>query len=410
MPMIHRPGSIEVVVTGLGSITPIGNDAGAFWKNLLAGRSGAAPIRSFDTRPYRTSVGCEVKDFTRDPGSSLPASLRATQLAAAAIGEALRSAGIDSRGERPAAIGLAVGTTMGELNFLDRLSTTPAALGGNSSPAIWQEAVDLGAFSITSMAAEALGLDGPQATLPAACSAGNYAIGQALDWIRRGKAEILVAGGAEAFSESAFAGFSRLGAMSPDVCRPFDLNRKGLLLGEGAGFLVLENAESARRRGATALAKVLGFGLSCDAHHITGPHPEGAGAVECMRSAMEDAGVAPPEIGYISLHGTGTRQNDKIESQAIREVFGERTLEVPASSIKALTGHMMGAASAVEAIACVLAMQHGVLPPTWNHETRDPDCNLDVIPNAPRPARLRAVLNNSYAFGGNNACVVFGAP
>jgi 3-oxoacyl-[acyl-carrier-protein] synthase II len=196
--------------------------------------------------------------------------------------------------------------------------------------------------------------------------------------------------------------------MSPDVCRPFDRDRRGLLLGEGAGVLILEAEEHARRRGAPLLARVLGYGLSCDAHHITGPHPDGDGAAACMRNALADARREPDQVGYVCCHGTGTQQNDRIESKAIHKIFGARARSVPVSSIKALTGHMMGAASAVEAIACVLALREGVLPPTWNHVNLDPECDLDVIPNKPRGVRVNLILNNSYAFGGNNACVAFG--
>jgi 3-oxoacyl-[acyl-carrier-protein] synthase II len=246
--------------------------------------------------------------------------------------------------------------------------------------------------------------------LPAACSAGNYAIGSGLDLIRQGEVEAVLAGGSEAFSESAFAGFSRLGAMSPDVCRPFDRNRRGLLLGEGAGFLVLESEAAARRRGARPLARILGYGLSCDAHHITAPHPEGEGAASCMAAAIEDAGLSPAQVDYICCHGTGTRHNDAIEARAIRRVFREAANRVAASSIKALTGHMMGAASAVEAVACVWVLREGILPPTWHLEEQDPECDLDVIPNAPREAAVEIALNNSYAFGGNNACLALGRP
>ena len=199
--------------------------------------------------------------------------------------------------------------------------------------------------------------------------------------------------------------------IGPDNASQAGSNAKqGLLLGEGAGVLVLESEEHARNRGAAILARVLGYGLSCDAHHITGPHPDGEGAAACMRNALSNARADPDDVGYICCHGTGTHQNDRIEAKAIHRVFGERARALPVSSIKALTGHMMGAASAVEAIACVLALRDGVLPPTWNHRGLDPECDLDVLPNQPRESRVRLVLNNSYAFGGNNACVAFGAP
>jgi 3-oxoacyl-[acyl-carrier-protein] synthase II len=387
-----------VVVTGVGCVTPVGNDVRSFWRGLLEGTSGAAEIRSFDASGYRTRVGCEVKGFAADPAVR---SGRATQLALHAAREALGQAGLEPA-RQGASLGISIGTTMGEPCFLDALAADPRAED-------WPEVLSRNAWSIAAGAARALGIEGVQASLPAACSAGNYAVGLAFDLIREGEIEAALAGGAEAFSESAFAGFSRLNAMSPDVCRPFDRDRQGLLLGEGAAVLVLESEEHARRRGAEVLARVAGYGLSCDAHHITGPHPGGEGAAAAMRKALQDAGADLADVGYISCHGTGTQQNDRIEALAIRKLFGPRTRSTPVSSIKALTGHMMGAASAAEAIACVLALRHGVLPPTWNHLNLDPECDLDVIPNAPREAKVGLALNNSYAFGGNNACVAFRA-
>jgi len=389
------------VVTGMGCLTPIGNDVPTFWAALLAGKNGAARIRSFDPADYRTQVGCEVKEL-----ADAPAGLqgRAAALAAGAAREAIGSAGLDPS-RAGVRLGISIGTTMGEGNFLDSLTGPPY----DEAAAPWDEVRTRSAWSITHDVARTLGIEGPQASLPAACSAGNYAVGLALDWIRQGQADCVVAGGAEAFSESAFAGFTRLNAMSSDLCRPFDKDRQGLLLGEGAGLLVLEEEEHARRRGAEVLARVRGYGLSCDAHHITGPHPEGEGAAACMQGALTDSGAGANDVDYVCCHGTGTQQNDRIEAKALRRIFGERTARLPVSSIKAVTGHMMGAASAVEGIACVLALKYGVLPPTWNHRELDPECPLDVIPNAPRELKARFVLNNSYAFGGNNACVAFGA-
>lgn len=396
----------NVVVTGLGCVTPVGNDVASFWDALLSGRPGAEVVKSFDASRYRTQVGCEVKGFDDLPRTRRAAALkgwerlgRAARLATVAALEALEQAGLD-----PALLstrlGISMGTTMGEPCFLDQL-----APDGGSEGLPWQDVVSRSTWSITSNMARLLGVQGVQASLPAACSAGNYAVGLACDLIREGAVDAAVAGGSEAFSESAFAGFSRVRALAPARCQPFDRDRQGLLLGEGAAVLLLESEEHARRRGARILSRILGYGLSCDANHITGPHPEGEGAAACMRNALRDAGVSAAQVDYISCHGTGTRQNDKIEALAIHKVLGERARSVPVSSIKALTGHMMGAASAAEAVACVLALHEGVLPPTWNHENLDPECDLDVIPGAPRMADARVALNNSYAFGGNNACV-----
>lgn len=413
-----------VVVTGMGCVTPVGNDVLSFWSALLEGRQGARPVRSFDTSPYRTSVGCEVVglDDPTQGGDPVEASVartpddrrprkptarRATQLALQACREALRQADLDPF-PMGLKLGLSLGSTMGEPSFLDEITPRGGVLLTPDEDLPWEELRTHGGSTTTACVARALGLRGIQASLPAACSAGNYAIGLALDLVRSGEADALLAGGTEAFSESAFAGFQRLGAMSPDLCRPFDRDRQGLLLGEGAGVLVLEAEEHALLRGARPLARVRGYGLSCDAHHITGPHPQGQGAQRAMEAALADAAAERDEVDYVCCHGTGTLQNDRIEAKALGAVFGERAGSLPASSVKAITGHMMGAASAVESIACVLALQHGLLPPTWNHRALDPECALDVIPNEPRPRAARLVLNNSYAFGGNNACVAFG--
>ena len=257
--------------------------------------------------------------------------------------------------------------------------------------------------------ARAFDLHGPVVTTPAACAAGTYAIGVAASLVERGEVRRAIAIGCEAFSRLAFVGFSRMRAMSSDVCRPFSLGRPGLLLGEGAGAMVIERAADAHARGASVSGYVDGFGLSCDAHHVTGPHPEGRGARQAMERAIERAGVERSRIDYVNAHGTGTPLNDKTESLAIRAVFGEGVSAVPMSSIKALTGHMMGAAGAVEAIASLLAMRHGVIPPTWNWVEADPECEIDCVPNEPREKKLHHVISNSYAFGGNNACLVLSA-
>jgi 3-oxoacyl-[acyl-carrier-protein] synthase II len=277
-------------------------------------------------------------------------------------------------------VGVAIGTTLGEPNFLERMSTAPLVADSR-----WAQVTGFPASAIAEGLATVLTLAGPVITLPTACAAGNYAVADALELLRSGAAQVMLAGGADAFSRSAYLGFARLHAMSPDACRPFDRERKGLLLGEGAGILVLERA-----------------------FHITGPHPEGRGAARVMAGALADAELGSDVVDYINAHGTGTLHNDRTESLAIRTVFGRAAERVPVSSIKALTGHTMGAAGAIESVASILALRHQTIPPTWNFETPDPDCPLDVVPNAPRAANLRTVLNNSYAFGGNNASILFG--
>jgi 3-oxoacyl-[acyl-carrier-protein] synthase II len=253
-----------------------------------------------------------------------------------------------------------------------------------------------------------LGLRGPVAMIPTACAAGNFAIGLGRDLILRGDADLVLAGGVDPYSRVAHTGFNRLLSMSPDVCRPFDLRRKGIVLGEGAGVLVLERESAARARGATPLAAVLGYGLSNDAFHIVNPDPDGLGLLRAMEAAMADAGLTAADIDYVSAHGTGTPANDAAESRAIRAFLGPRHRSVPVSSIKSMIGHTMGAASALEAVACVMALVSGIVPPTANHEVPDPECDLDVVPNQARRHPVGVVLSNAMAFGGNNACLVLG--
>jgi 3-oxoacyl-[acyl-carrier-protein] synthase II len=257
----------------------------------------------------------------------------------------------------------------------------------------------------TSLADE-FGLAGPVITIPAACAAGNYAIGYAFDAVRSGRADRMIAGGVDPFSWRAFAGFSRLRLISPDLCRPFDRERKGIILGEGAGVLLLESLECARERGAKVYAEILGYGLSCDAYHIVAPHPEGKGAALAMKRALENSEIGVDQVDYISAHGNGTPSNDRAETMAIKTVFGDRADQIAVSSVKALTGHCLAAAGAIGAVACALGLEKGVIPPTWNLQTPDPECDLDYVPNQPRKQLIKVALNNAYAFGGNNACVV----
>jgi 3-oxoacyl-[acyl-carrier-protein] synthase II len=396
---------IRACVTGVGLITPIGDDPRTFWEALLAGRSGAGAVRSFDTAPLPSRIGCECAD------PHLPALVRSvllggrcTELAAFAALEAVRGAGLETelRGRRDAAV--VVGTTMGEVTRFeqDRATHPDRPPDAADVRSLVERPLDVLGRSLARM----WDLAGPVVTVPTACAAGAYAVGLAASLVARGRVRVALAVGSEAFSRLAFVGFSRMRAMSPDVCRPFSRDRPGLLLGEGAGALVIESAASAAQRGADILGFVDGFGLSCDAHHVTGPHPSGAGAARAMRDALARGGLDASSVDYVNAHGTGTALNDRTESLALRAVFGARIGDVPVSSIKALTGHMMGAAGAVEAIATLLALREGVVPPTWNFTEADPDCAIDCVPNAPRSRRLERALSNSYAFGGNNASLL----
>jgi len=391
----------RVAVVGLGVISSIGSGIEEFWGNLLRGVSGAREVKAFDTSALDRHIGCEVPSFPEEiERIRVPADAsRTTQLACAAAALALVDAGlVDDRASR-ARTGVAIGTTMGEAQRVEHPSVreiTP-----------WRHLSNFACETTALRVADALGLEGPIATLPTACAAGNYACAHALDLMRDREADLMLAGGADAFSRMAFIGFSRLLAMSPDMCRPFDKKRRGLLLGEGAAMLVFEDMERARARGARIYAELLGYGLSCDAHHMTAPHPNGVGAALAMSRALSDAGVTPSDVDYVSAHGTGTPLNDRIETMAIKQVFGERAQDVPVSSVKGLLGHAMGAASAIESVVCSLAIAGGIVPATWNHDEADADCDLDYVAGTPRPASVGVALNNAYGFGGNNACVVF---
>ncbi len=264
------------------------------------------------------------------------------------------------------------------------------------------------AWNIPASVGHWFGLAGPNVIIPNACAAGNFSIGYATDLIRSGRADAMLAGGADPFSRVAFTGFARLGSVAPEQCQPFDRHRRGILVGEGAGILLLERKSFAVARGAVIYAEVLGYGLSSDAHHMTTPDETGAGIARAMREALHDAGLATGDVDYISAHGTGTPINDVVETRAVKQVFGARAEQVPMSSIKSMLGHTMGAASAIEAIACALTVKEGVVPPTMNYQTPDPECDLDYVPNARRDVRPSVALNNALAFGGVNSCVAFG--
>jgi len=402
MPPAVRPG-----ISGFGLITPVGHTPETFWRSLIEGRTGARVVSSFDTSGLACHVGCEAGEV--ELGAAMRASAgegRCTELAVAATERALRSAGIEALPETLRRAAVVVGTTMGEVTRFeqDRAAHPEREPDETDVRSLARRPLDHMARSIAGV----WRLRGPVVTVPAACAAGAYAIGLAASLVRRGTAPLAIAVGTEAFSRLAFVGFARMRAMSPDACRPFSLDRPGLLLGEGAGAVVIEDAAAIRARGGEIHGFVDGFGLSCDAHHVTGPHPQGEGAVRAMRGALEHAALTAAGVDWVNAHGTGTPLNDRTESLAVRRLFGER--RVPVSSIKALTGHLMGAAGAVEAIASLLALRHGVIPPTWNWVAADPQCDVDCVPNEPREARLERVLSNSYAFGGNNASLLLSGP
>lgn len=400
----------RVYVTGMGVVSSLGFGKKAYWDALVAGTSGISPVTLFDTTQIGRHVAGEVKGFRPRDFLTAAESRRVGRCSAFAVAAA-RMAVEDSKlpldqvaGARTAVV---IGTTMGEANVLGELQKAWIHQG--------EAAVDTakipryGTTLLPIHVARAFGARGMVQTLPAACAAGNYAIGFAADQIRSGRADIAITGAVEIIEKLEYAGFARLGAMAPELCQPFDKNRKGLVLGEGASMLVLESEGSVVRRGATPLAEVGGYGLACDAHHITRPHPEGAGSIAAMRQAIESSGLTPDDVDHVNAHGTATPNNDSVEALVIRKVFADR--RVPVTSIKGMIGHCMGASSAMEAVACVMTLETGVIPPTTNYETPDPECDLEIVANTARShAGIDVVLNNALAFGGYDAVVCFARP
>jgi 3-oxoacyl-[acyl-carrier-protein] synthase II len=396
----------RVVLTGFGVFSSIGVGAEEFAAGLRAGRSGARPISVFDTEGFPYANGCEVPDFEPERWIHRldPAELgRASQFSVAAARMAVLDAGFDLDALRASRGLISIGTTDGESYELDRLVETDVRQGPRAMDPVIVRRVPASRLSVA--IARELGLSNVEATtIATACSAGNYSIGYGFDAVRAGEVDYAICGGADAMCRKTFTGFFRLGTIAPDVVRPFDKGRKGILTGEGAGVLVLESLDSALARGARIYAEVLGYGLNCDAYHQVAPNEDSV--ARCMALALDNAGVKPSEVDLISAHGTGTKANDITETRAIRQVYGAappRTV-----SFKSMLGHTMGAASALGAIACSLAIRHGFIPPTINHVETDPECEIDCVPNASVPADLRIVQNNGLAFGGNNAIVVLG--
>jgi 3-oxoacyl-[acyl-carrier-protein] synthase II len=398
----------RIVVTGVGLITSIGSGREQFWGRLLAGNSGIGPVTAFDTSDFPVHVGAEVKDFEFGDYVANPRARpmdRASQFAIAAARLALRDADLLISEADADYCGVVVGTTSGEPHAIERFDDQYVA---DKLEKLGRNFISTYPCSVlaTHVACE-LGLGGEVVTIPTACAAGNHAIAYAFDALGSGKAQVMLAGGADSFSRITYTGFARLGAIAPERCQPFDLHRKGMIPGEGAAFLVLERLDHARNRGARPYAEVAGYGLSCDAHHMTAAHPQAVGGARAMEIALKSAGVCSAEVDYISAHGTGTPTNDKLETLAIKRVFGGDAHRIPISSIKSMLGHSMGAASAIEAVACVLAIADERIPPTINLETVDPECDLDFVPQVARMHEVNVALNNAYAFGGNNSSVVF---
>jgi len=407
----------RVVVTGVGLQTPAGNDTESFWATIVAGRATAAPIEGFDASEHPVKYACEVKGFDPEARFGFKEARRidrAAQLGVAAANDAVAAAlgegGVAGAGIDPARAGVLAGTGIGGLRTLEEQIAQYEVKGPTRvSPLLVPMMM---ANATAGLVGIEHGMTGPNLCIATACAAGANAIGEAARIIREGSADVMVAGGTEAVATPvALAAFWRMGALSsnPDpaaASRPFDADRDGFVMGEGAAFLVLEEREAALARGATILGELLGYGRTCDAFHITAPAEGGSGAVACMEAALADAELSPGDVGHVNAHGTSTPLNDAAEASAIAKVFGGGA--VPVTSTKGVTGHLIGAAGAVEAVACLLSLAHGEVPPTANHERLSEGLEVDIVAGAARPVPAAPVVSNSFGFGGHNATLVLG--
>lgn len=395
----------RVVITGIGVVSSIGIGKDEFWENLIMGKSGISKVEVFDTSDFTVHYGGEVKEFRAEkfmPKNRIKDMARASQFVVASTKMALDDAKISDKYMQGKNIGAIIGTTMADIQSLEQIDKYWTRKGESD---VWPiNIIKYPSNSLSDHVGYFFDFKGPNCVIPTACSAGNYSIGYAFDIIRTGKADMMIAGGADPFSRITFTGFSRLYAMAPEKCQPFDKNRKGMMVGEGSGVVILEDLESATKRGADIYCEIKGYGLSCDARHMTAPRMEGI--VQAMENAIKHSRINKEDVDYINAHGTGTPANDKAECEAMKSVFKGLIKNISISSIKSMLGHTMGAASAIEAIACCLAIKHGIMPPTINYETPDLECDIDVVPNVGRKKTVRVALNNSSAFGGNNACLV----
>ena len=404
----------RVVITGIGAVSSVGNNVPDLWAALLAGKSGIGPVTRFDTTAYRTRIAGEIKGFQITQYMTEKEARRLDlfcQYAMAAAAEAVKDSGLDLAKADRDRIGVLVGSGIGGiLTFEEQVTRLVAGGPGKVSPFLVP-------MMISDMASGAISmrysLRGPNFGIVSACATATHSLGEAYWAIKRGDAEVMLAGGAEApISPIALAGFCSMKAMSERndeplrASRPFDAQRDGFVIAEGAGVLVLESLAHAQARGATILAEFTGYAATADAHHITAPSPDGNGAARAIRHAIQRAGIAPSDVNYINAHGTSTPLNDKFETMAIKTVLGEHAKRVPVSSTKSLTGHALGAAGGIESVVCVQAIRHGMVPGTYNYENPDPDCDLDYVPNQSRKCDVRVALNLNFGFGGHNGVMV----
>ena len=405
--------TMRIVVTGMGAVSPLGLDVPTLWQALKSGQSGAGRITLFDAEPFETKIAAEVKGF--DPTNYFEHREarrmdRYTQFATVAAMQAVKQANLDCAKEGTD-VGVLIGSGIGGITTLSAQMATLAEKGPHRiSPLLVPMMIaDAAAGHVSIM----LGAKGMNFCATSACSSGADAVGEACEIIKRGDVQVMIAGGAEApLTPISIAGFNAAGALSvrndapQKASRPFDAQRDGFVMGEGAAVLVLESLDHALKRNANILAELAAYGATSDAFHITQPAQDGEGGAKAMLMALRKAGLTPIDIDYINAHGTSTSMNDKCETMAIKAVFGEDAYRVPVSSTKSMMGHMIGAAGAIEAVVCILAIQHGVIPPTTNLENADPECDLDYVPNVARQQRVRAAMSNSFGFGGHNSVLI----
>jgi 3-oxoacyl-[acyl-carrier-protein] synthase II len=407
--------SKRVVVTGIGAVTPVGIGVENYWSGLISGTSGVGRISLFDPEAFDVQIAAEVKGF--DPSAFVDRKEsrrmdRFVQLGVAAALEALEHSGLKITEHNAERVGVLVGSGIGGLQTLENEIRVLVEKGPSRvSPLLIPMMIaDMASGHISILT----GAKGPNSTIVTACATGAHCVGDSLEILRRGDADVMIAGGTEAsVTQTAVAGFGNMNAMTSKfndnptaASRPFDLGRDGFVIGEGAGVLILETLEHAEQRGAPILCEVVGYGMSGDAYHMTQPAPNGEGVARAMKAALRSAGLEPEQIGYVNAHGTSTPLNDKNETAALKSVFGDHAKSLAISSTKSMTGHLLGGAGAIEAVACVLALTRDILPPTMNYTTPDPDCDLDYIPNKARPAKVDATLSNNSGFGGHNAVIV----
>lgn len=407
----------RVVITGMGAVTPVGNDVRTYWRNLLAGKSGIAPLTLFDTSAFKVHFGGEVKNFQTEPVLTSKDARRMdrfTQFAMVAAHEAMKDSGVDMAKEDPFRCGVIIGSGIGGLNEFEEGHTTfkdrgPAKVSPFVIPKMMPNAAS-GNVSIQH------GMMGPNTAVSTACASAANATGDALRAIQFDYADVMITGGSEAaIAHMGLGGFTSARALSmrnddpPAASRPFDKDRDGFVLSEGAGIVVLEELEHAKKRGANIYAEILGVGCTADAHHITAPHPEGSGSSKAMELALRDARLNATDIQYVNAHGTSTELGDAAETAAVKRVFGEHARKLAMSSTKSMIGHLLGASGGVELIACTLSIRHRVVHPTINYQTPDPTCDLDYVPNTAREMRVVNCISNSFGFGGHNCTLVVGA-